>query len=721
MLGIQMNYKYVVLLLPVIIISTLFFSCKAKPTETPALETKITGKVLDKVSNSALSGAVISTNPTTSSVTTDANGNYTIADVPAGQFTVTASKDGYGSAFVTVSVAEGKTVNADIQLETLKPQLAVSTEVVDFDIADNNKTFTITNKNKIGTVTWQISKDQPWIMVSPSSGTVTAETKIISLTVNRDSVLFGNYSGTITVSSDAGIKTINVLMTKVNPNAPQLTVSPPQLDFGTSQSSSSITIKNTGTGIINWTITKSESWILSSVTSGSTTNLSPSSITLSVDRNGLAINNYSGTATIISNAGNQIVSIKMEVASGSIPAPVLQSVSKTQTSITIGWTKSTSSSFASYKVYRSTVGGVTESATLLTTITNANTNTFTDTGLNGATTYYYKVYIYNTANLGSGSNEISATTDVKLGTWVIQKQISNVDFTGFYANTDNDAWAIGTDGSGNGKIFHWDGNDWVEQSIPVVKYLSDIAFSNSNDGWCVGEDGSNKIAILHYNGIAWTKDTIPSSNLAGYSARLNVRSINNIWVIRSNDVYKYDGSQWNKTELGIGGGTYSSFTAITFLSDDQGWVISNDGKVFTWNGVGWGKGNDAPNAGYNDDHCFYRDITVKNNTDIWALRSISSYGTDYDLLKFNGSIWQVIQTQNSSSIKGKSIQMLNTSFGWIVGGFTTVNSASTIYRYDGTYWNEVSSPTNSTLNKVFMLNANSGWAVGYAGVILRYK
>ncbi|MFA6469257.1 MAG: carboxypeptidase regulatory-like domain-containing protein [Bacteroidota bacterium] len=703
-----MSFKNITSIFLVVAISTLFFSCKAKPTETPALETKITGKVLDKVSNSALSGAVISTNPTTSSVTTDANGNYTIADVPAGQFTVTASKDGYGSAFVTVSVAEGKTVNADIQLETLKPQLAVSTEVVDFDIADNYKTFTITNKNKIGTVTWQISKDQPWIMVSPSSGTVTTETKIISLSVNRDSVFFGNYSGTITISSDAGIKTISILMTKVNPNAPQLTVSPPQLDFSSSQSSSAITIKNTGTGTINWTVTKSEPWILPSITSGSTTNLSPSSITLSVDRNGLAINNYSGTVTINSNAGNQTVPIKMEVAAGSIPAPILQFVSKTQTSITIGWTKSTSTSFASYKIYRSAVGGVTESATLLTTITNANTNTYTDIGLNSATTYYYKVYIYNTANLGSGSNEINVTTDVKLGTWVLQKQFSGVKLTGLASISDNDAWTVGYDGSGDGKMYHWDGSDWIEQTIPSIKYLSDIKLLSLNDGYTIGENGEGKIVLLRYNGISWNKMAFPDSiNITGADIkRMAILSENNIWFGKGNRMYHYDGIKWSFSTL-----SSDDFLSVNFINANTGFAFSYKGIVFKWNGIGWGVGSNAPYHPY--DRSYY-DFEVQSENRYWT--SYRGYDpNDYHTFTYDGTKWTEVKTKDSQLIKGNSIVLINESLGWIVG------ELGYIYRFDGENWSTVDIPSSSVLNRVIMLNANSGWAVGNDGVILRYK
>lgn len=459
------------------------FSCGPKPTETAALQTQISGKVVDKATNNVIIGATITTNPVTSSVTTDNSGTYIIPDLTPGQYVVTANKDAYGAVSVSVNVTEGKTVNADIQLETLKPELTVSSETIDFDVADNNKTFTITNKNKMGTVTWQISKNQPWISVSPISGTVTTDTKIISVTVNRDSVPFGNYAGTLTIASDAGTKTINVLMVKVNPNSPQITVTPQLLDFGTSQSSTTITIKNTGTGSLNWTVTKSDAWILPSANSGTTSNLSPSNLTVSIDRNGLAVNNYSGTLTLHSNAGNSNVIIKMEVVSGSIPAPVLQLVGKSQTSITIGWTKSTATSFASYKVYRSAVGGVTENATLLSTVTNANSNTYTDNGINSGTTYFYKVYIYNTANIGSGSNEISATTDAKLGTWVVQKQISGINFVGCSGNADNDAWAIGNDAIGNGKIYHWDGSDWTAQVIPSVNNLSDISFISANNGY----------------------------------------------------------------------------------------------------------------------------------------------------------------------------------------------------------------------------------------------
>ncbi|MDE2001466.1 MAG: fibronectin type III domain-containing protein [Patescibacteria group bacterium] len=58
-----------------------------------------------------------------------------------------------------------------------------------------------------------------------------------------------------------------------------------------------------------------------------------------------------------------------------------------------------------YKIYRGTSSG---SETLLTT--TGNSTTYTDTGLNNATTYYYKVSAVNSVGEGALSNEASAKT-----------------------------------------------------------------------------------------------------------------------------------------------------------------------------------------------------------------------------------------------------------------------------------------------------------------------
>jgi len=104
-----------------LVLTTFLFlqSCSEKETPTQTVTTgTIQGKVTDAISGTAINNASVVTNPPTSSVLTDQNGEFTISDVPAGTYTVTASKIGSEDCSVTVSVVAGKTTTANMQMNT---------------------------------------------------------------------------------------------------------------------------------------------------------------------------------------------------------------------------------------------------------------------------------------------------------------------------------------------------------------------------------------------------------------------------------------------------------------------------------------------------------------------------------------------------------------------------------------------------------------------------
>jgi len=74
----------------------------------------ITGLVTDAENGSPIVGATVSDG--TRTVTTDASGKYTIADVPPSTYQVTASKSGYESSASTVTVVSGGTAVMDFSL-----------------------------------------------------------------------------------------------------------------------------------------------------------------------------------------------------------------------------------------------------------------------------------------------------------------------------------------------------------------------------------------------------------------------------------------------------------------------------------------------------------------------------------------------------------------------------------------------------------------------------
>jgi thermitase len=79
----------------------------------------ITGSVTDAVDGSPISGAVVTDGARTA--TTDTSGEYTIANVPAGSYEVTAGKEGYESLVSGVTVTSGSTSVKDFSLRQNSP------------------------------------------------------------------------------------------------------------------------------------------------------------------------------------------------------------------------------------------------------------------------------------------------------------------------------------------------------------------------------------------------------------------------------------------------------------------------------------------------------------------------------------------------------------------------------------------------------------------------
>ncbi len=100
----------------------LLVSMSCALVEIPILEPGtgvISGTVIDSRDGSLVQAANVSTDPPTSSVTTDAQGHYSIDSVPPGIYTVNATKPGYASVGVRISIVANGTTVADLHLATV--------------------------------------------------------------------------------------------------------------------------------------------------------------------------------------------------------------------------------------------------------------------------------------------------------------------------------------------------------------------------------------------------------------------------------------------------------------------------------------------------------------------------------------------------------------------------------------------------------------------------
>jgi Viral BACON domain len=221
----------------------------------------------------------------------------------------------------------------------------------------------------------------------------------MAVTVATGALTVGTHSGTITLSGGAGVTAVTIPVTfTVTPGtttaSTTLNLSPSSLSYAATQGAANpanqtISLTNTG-GILNWTVSDNASWLTVGPTSGS----GNSTLTTSVNTAGLSAGTYTGTLTV--NATD--ITPKTVAITLTVNAPATSSV-------TLTWTPNTESDLAGYKIYRATTSGGYGApfATLQGGVT-----TYTATGLQVGTTYYFVITAYDSAgNESLPSNEVS--------------------------------------------------------------------------------------------------------------------------------------------------------------------------------------------------------------------------------------------------------------------------------------------------------------------------
>lgn len=83
----------------------------------PDLSGSVEGVVLDEETNAPVAGASITTSPPSGAITTDAEGVFTLTDVPTGNYTINVRKQGYEPNNISISVRADQTTPATVLLE----------------------------------------------------------------------------------------------------------------------------------------------------------------------------------------------------------------------------------------------------------------------------------------------------------------------------------------------------------------------------------------------------------------------------------------------------------------------------------------------------------------------------------------------------------------------------------------------------------------------------
>ena len=219
-----------------------------------------------------------------------------------------------GIFFCKVSVNDGTDIVSDSIPLTVNedPILHVDKDSLLFDGDKTQDIFIISNTGT-GLLDWSIdystSDGGNWIQsLTPMEGsTAQNQATTIEVNVDRTGLAGGTYYGTIEILSEDKDTVVQVIM-----EVSELIVAPAQLDFGSDQTSKILTVRNGGKGIIDFSISVSDSWITVDPNSGGAAEQA-TEITVRVDRAGMHTGSYTGHVTVSSDVSEKIVGISMDV------------------------------------------------------------------------------------------------------------------------------------------------------------------------------------------------------------------------------------------------------------------------------------------------------------------------------------------------------------------------------------------------------------------------
>ncbi len=236
-------------------------------------------------------------------------------DWDVGQHTIHAVDMGQTLSVVAIITVE--------QSSLAPPELQLLSSKIDFGASNSGvvtkKDFMLVNAGG-RQVVWQASSDQPWLSISPNSGTFSGRANT-AITVNSGTLAPQSYTGHITFIQQ-GKQPLTLTVTLVVKAAPSATlaITPVSLTYsGTTRQNPGdqlITLQNTGEQTLDWSSSvvtgDGASWLSINRSSDQLAAHSSETITVSVQSQQLAVGSYQGTINI-KGGSNPAVAVTLNV------------------------------------------------------------------------------------------------------------------------------------------------------------------------------------------------------------------------------------------------------------------------------------------------------------------------------------------------------------------------------------------------------------------------
>ncbi|HKP53854.1 MAG TPA: S-layer homology domain-containing protein [Chloroflexia bacterium] len=302
-------------------------------------------------------------------------------------------------------------------------------------------------------------------------------------------------------------------------------------------------------------------------------------------------------------------------------------------------------------------------------------------------------------------------------------------FTGVDFVSENDVWAVGYMGNGEGitLIVHWDGTSWSIVPSPNVPdmptFLYDIDVISSDDIWAVGYAGGYLIGYqtltMHWDGTSWS---IVSSPNIGDSRLKSVSAVSSddVWAVGrdgsttngQNLILHWDGTEWSIVPSPNASSIEDNLMGVSALLSDDAWAVGvywDDAQqtrltlTMHWDGSTWSI-IPSPNDG---SIAMLNGVEAISADDVWAVGHNNSGALT---MHWDGSMWSIVPSPNSTADLYAASATASDDV-WAVGSISGSMGALIIH-WNGTQWTQHSNIHGDSFADVAAVWAGDAWAVG---------
>jgi hypothetical protein len=146
-----------------------------------------------------------------------------------------------------------------------------------------------------GPMVWQVTETCNWLSVDPNSGQSSGEVDNVNVYVDISGLPVGEYSSQLTVTAVGAANSPQIVTVNLDVLGPEIEISSSTFNFTafwpSGPPSQTLSIRNSGAGTLNWTISESCAWLSAAPNTGSSTG-EWDDVNLSVDIAGLSLGTY---------------------------------------------------------------------------------------------------------------------------------------------------------------------------------------------------------------------------------------------------------------------------------------------------------------------------------------------------------------------------------------------------------------------------------------------